>query len=306
MKKILKMCIGLCILISIAGYCQQEKSPSAFEVVEKVGARIQQISDSGSIKNVTGTINFTVKLGESDYANLKSASEKIFGKVISNPVKLEGKFVSLLPGSGEKIEKFMMSGNSEFGSFYFYRNLDNIVILFPEIGIEIQDTISEIRKLSQRSSMQPPPQFAEGLSMLLNPISFKTLFNQVKFWFYDATVSSVEKSGKKLIELNKTSPEADVKIVVMPDAWFIAQITVMADLATITMSYRSSAAKEKVEFIDYMPESITIEAIDKGNNVKIEFGSLGYNKSIDENLFSLKKMKLSEFISSMAIKLMSQ
>ncbi|MCM8789244.1 MAG: hypothetical protein NC907_05590, partial [Candidatus Omnitrophica bacterium] len=295
MKKTFKMCIALSILISISGYCQQEKSPSAFEVVEKVGARIQQIPDSGSIKNVTGSINFTVKLGESDYANLKSISEKIFGRVISNPVKLEGKFISLLPSSGGKIEKFMMSGKSEFGTFYFYRNLDDIVMLFPEIGIEIQDNISEIRKLSQRSTVQPPPQFPEGLSMLMNPNPFKTLFNQVKFWFYDATISSVEKSGKKLIELNKTSPEADVKIVVMPDTWSIAQITVMADLATIIVNYKPPAAKEKVEFIDYMPESITIEAIDKGNNVKIEFGSLAYNKSIDENLFSLKKMKLSEF-----------
>ncbi len=36
-------------------YCQQEKSPSTFEVVEKVGSRIQQIPDGESVKNVTGT-----------------------------------------------------------------------------------------------------------------------------------------------------------------------------------------------------------------------------------------------------------
>ena len=49
-----------------------------------------------------------------------------------------------------------------------------------------------------------------------------------------------------------------------------------------------------------------IDTIEKGNAVRIEFGSLTYNRVLDEGLSNLKKMKLSEFISSMAIKLFNQ
>lgn len=302
MKIFLGICITVCIFFNISGYCQQEKTVSAFEAVEKIWARIQQIQDGENIKNATGTITITMKLNDSDYSNLKSISEKIIGKIISNPVKVEGKFISLLPAPGGKFEKFMMAGKSDFGNFYLYRNFDDITIVLPEMSVEIQDKISEIRKLSVNKGPEPPSEFIEGFGLLLSSVSFKTLFNQGKFWFYDAKVSSVEKAGKKFIELAKAWDGKEVKIIVFIDNWSISQIVFSDEKATITANYKTSS--QKVSFIDYMPESIVVDTVDKGNTIKIELGSLIYNKNIDDSLFNLKKMKLSEFISSAAIKLM--
>ncbi|MCX7705883.1 MAG: hypothetical protein N2115_06470 [bacterium] len=304
-RKIFRIFLVMCFASSISCHSQQEKAISGFEVVEKVGARIQQIPDNESIKNVTGTINLTLKLNDSDYANLKSVSEKLFGKVISNPIKLEGKFISLLPVSGGRFEKFMLAAKAEFGNFYIYRNFDDITILAPEMGIEIQDKLSEIRKLAGNRAPQPPSEVMEGFGLLLTSTSFKTLFNQGKFWFYDSTVSIVEKSGKKFIELTKKDIAADAKITIVPDIWTISQIILSTDNATITANYKLPSS-QKVAFIDYAPESVVIDAVDKQNTIRIELGSLVFNKNIDDGLFNLKKMKLSEFISSMAIKLMSQ
>ncbi|MCM8817852.1 MAG: hypothetical protein NC913_10200 [Candidatus Omnitrophica bacterium] len=295
----------MCFTFLFYAYCQQEKTISAFDVVEKAGARVQQIPDGESVKNVIGTFILTIKLNDSDYANLKSAGEKVFQKTISNPLKFEGKFITMLPVAGEKIERFMMAGKSELGNFYIYRNFDDITVLLPEIGIEIQDKISEIRKLSGNKVPQAPSEFVEGMGLLFSSVSFKTLFNQGKFWLYDAKVSTVEKAGTKLIELTKKEPSVDIKITVVPDIWTISEILLSADNATITANYKLPQSN-KVTLIDYMPESIAIDAVDKGNTIKLELGSLTYNKISYENFFNLRRMKMSEFISLMAIKLMSQ
>lgn len=305
MKKIVMLWTFYFLFLTACGYCQQEKTLSAFEAIENVVARIQQIPDSESIRNATGTITLTARINESDYANLKSLAEKLLGKTISNPVKLEGNFVCMLPSPGEKIEKYMMAGKSELGSFFVYRNLDNLTILFPEMGIEIEDKISDIRKLSNKDVAQTQPGFAEGLGMLTASISFKTLFNQVKTWFYDANISMVEKSGRKLIELAKKDDGKDVKLVINPETWTFSQFTFSQKDSTITIGFKS-ANKQKFSLADYMPESIVIDTVDRGNTIKIEIGSLAYNKTINEGLFNLKRMKLSEFISSMTLKLMSQ
>ncbi len=111
----------------------------------------------------------------------------------------------------KKIERFMIAGKSDLGNFYIYRNFDDITILLPEIGAEIQDKVSEIRKISASRIPQPPAEFSEGIGLLLSSVSFKTLFNQGKFWLYDAKISTVEKAGTKLIELTKKEPSADIK-----------------------------------------------------------------------------------------------
>gem|GEM_PF-1636103 len=305
MKKILISLLVFWFFLASVGFSQQEKSISAFEVVEKLVARIQQMPDNESIKNVSGTITFSAKLSDSDYANLKPLTEKLFGKVLSNPIRLEGKFISILPTAGGKIEKFMLSGKTELGDFYIYRNADNLTIFWPETGILIEDNLSEIRKISGKNLPGPPSALNEGLGMILGSISFKTVFNQIKSWFYDAAVSRVEKSGKKLIELTKKENEFDVKMYINPDNWSIAECVLLHDRATVTLNFKNTPS-QKPCLADYMPESIKIDTIEKGNAVRIEFGSLTYNRVLDEGLFNLKKMKLSEFISSMAIKLFNQ
>ncbi len=80
MKKIIVL--SIVVFFTVAGYCQQEKQPSAFEVVERVGARIQQIPDGESIKTVSGMIKIELKLNDSDFATLKNLSEKLISSSV--------------------------------------------------------------------------------------------------------------------------------------------------------------------------------------------------------------------------------
>ncbi len=302
-KKLLAVAVIFCFFV-LSGFSQQEKTYSINEVLDKIGARIQQLPDGQLIKNVSGSLSLSIKLNDTDYNNLKSAVEKVIGKSPSNPLKIDGNFVSVITLPGGKTEKFFFAGKSEVGSFYMYRNYDTIVFLLPELGIEVEDRVSEIRKLSGKDT--PGKGMMEDLSIMMISNTLKTLFNQGKFWFYDAKMSTIEKSGNKLVQLEKTDDGKNITILIDTNLWLFNQVILKDNQFAITMNFIAPQDAKKVVLTDYMPQTITIDTADKGNIIKIQLGSLSYNNSINDDLFNLKKMKFSDFVSMMAIKFMSQ
>ncbi len=304
MKKILAVVV-ITGLFAVVGFAQQETFTAA-QIVDRVGARILQLPDGQIVKNISGSMTFTAKLNETDYSNLKPIAEKLIGKIPSNPVKFEGNFISVLQMPGGKVEKFMFAGKSELGSVYIYRNLDNFVCLLPDMSIQIEDKISEIRKLSSRGSSEfPEKTFMSDLSGFMISNSLKTLFSMGKTWFYDAELSTLEKSGKKLVKLTKTENKRSVEITVDPATSLFTELLFKNGKSTVLMEFCVPEDIKKIALTDYMPKSISLDAVDKENIIKIELGSLVYNSSVSDDIFNLKKMKLSEFISAMAIKLMN-
>ena len=101
------MILGL-VFISFAE-ALEEKAYKPSEVVDKIGARISQLPDGQIIKNISGSIEFTVKLNETDYNNLKPVVGKLTGKGLSNPVAFKGNLACVLQIPGGKVEKFMLA-----------------------------------------------------------------------------------------------------------------------------------------------------------------------------------------------------
>jgi len=303
----MKMQVAVVMIFSffvITGFSQQEKTYTINEVLDKIGARIQQLPDGQTIKNISGSMFLSIKLNDDDYNNLKSAAEKITGKTPSNPLKIDGNFVSVITVPGGKIEKFFFAGKSEVCNFYMYRNYDTVVFLLPELGIEMEDRMSEIRKLTGKD--KPGKGIMEDLSAMMISSTLKTLFNQGKFWFYDAEMSVIEKSGNRFVQLKKTDDGKGITILIDTNLWLFNQVILKDHQSTVTMNFISPQDSKNVALTDYMPKSITIDTTDKGNIIKLELGSLSYNKNINDDIFNLKKMKFSEFVSTMAIKFMSQ
>ena len=306
MKKFIIVWFVICGFTIFA--CAQEgKTPSAFEIIEKVGARISQIPDGQKVKNISGNLRFEIKLNETDYQQLKQASEKILGKSPKNPLQFEGMFCAAPGTMGTKIEKFLFSGKSDIGSFYIYRNFDNLVCFLPEMGIEINDQVSKIRQLMKSpdtSSIQP--QGLDQLVFLMDSSNLKNLFMQGKIWFYDAQVSVVEKSGKKFVEMAKQEDGKSVKFVVDPASSTFSEIVLKDEKGTISMIFGLPEKPDKPALSDYLPKSISLNAKEKGNVINLELVSLSYNREISEDIFNLKKMSFAEFVSTIAVKLFSQ
>ncbi|HOQ82191.1 MAG TPA: hypothetical protein PLL89_03925 [bacterium] len=300
MKKIVLISgMIFCLVGSFAG--AQEKIYKTTEVVDKVGARISQLPDGQVIKNISGSIEFTVKLNETDYNNLKPVVGKLTGKGLSNPVAFKGNFACVLQIPGGKVEKFMLSGKSDYGSIYVYRNLDDFLCLLPDIGVQIEDRISEIEKLSGKDLGSKAMSDVSGLMV---SSGLKALFNMGKIWLYDAELSTIENSGKKLVKLVKTDNGKNIEFIIDPSTSLFTEILFKDGKSTISMKFGTPENIEKVALTDYMPKSIILNTVDKENVIKIELGTLTYN-TIPDDTFYLKKMKLSEFVSAMAIKLMN-
>lgn len=300
MKKIVLISgMIFCLVGSFAG--AQEKIYKTSEVVDNLGARISQLPDGQVIKNISGSIEFTVKLNQADYNNLNPFVRKLTGKGLSNPVAFKGNFACVLQIPGGKVEKFMLSGKSDYGSIYVYRNLDNFLCLLPDIGVQIEDRISEIEKLSGKDLGSKAMSDVSGLMV---SSGLKTLFNMGKIWLYDAELSTIENSGKKLVKLVKTDNGKNIEFIIDPSTSLFTEILFKDGKSTISMKFGIPENMEKVALTDYMPKSIILNTVDKENVIKIELGTLTYN-TIPDDTFYLKKMKLSEFVSAMAIKLMN-
>ncbi|HOC02418.1 MAG TPA: hypothetical protein PKK91_02945 [bacterium] len=300
MKKIVLISgMIFCLVGSFAG--AQEKIYKTTEVVDKVGARISQLPDGQVIKNISGSIEFTVKLNETDYNNLKPVVGKLTGKGLSNPVAFKGNFACVLQIPGGKVEKFMLSGKSDYGSIYVYRNLDDFLCLLPDIGVQIEDRISEMKKLSGKDLGSKAMSDVSGLMV---SSGLKALFNMGKIWLYDAELSTIENSGKKLVKLVKTDNGKNIEFIIDPSTSLFTEILFKDGKSTISMKFGIPENMEKVALTDYMPKSIILNTVDRENVIKIELGTLTYN-TIPDDTFYLKKMKLSEFVSAMAIKLMN-
>jgi len=300
MKKIVLISgMIFCLVGSFAG--AQEKIYKTSEVVDNLGARISQLPDGQVIKNISGSIEFTVKLNQADYNNLNPFVRKLTGKGLSNPVAFKGNFACVLQIPGGKVEKFMLSGKSDYGSIYVYRNLDNFLCLLPDIGVQIEDRISEIEKLSGKDLGSKAMSDVSGLMV---SSGLKTLFNMGKIWLYDAELSTIENSGKKLVKLVKTDNGKNIEFIIDPSTSLFTEILFKDGKSTISMKFGIPENMEKVALTDYMPKSIILNTVDRENVIKIELGTLTYN-TIPDDTFYLKKMKLSEFVSAMAIKLMN-
>ncbi len=300
MKKIVLISgMIFCLVGSFAG--AQEKIYKTSEVVDNLGARISQLPDGQVIKNISGSIEFTVKLNQADYNNLNPFVRKLTGKGLSNPVAFKGNFACVLQIPGGKVEKFMLSGKSDYGSIYVYRNLDNFLCLLPDIGVQIEDRISEIEKLSGKDLGSKAMSDVSGLMV---SSGLKTLFNMGKIWLYDAELSTIENSGKKLVKLVKTDNGKNIEFIIDPSTSLFTEILFKDGKSTISMKFGVPENIEKVALTDYMPKSIILNTVDRENVIKIELGTLTYN-TIPDDTFYLKKMKLSDFISAMAIKIMN-
>ncbi|HRS06749.1 MAG TPA: hypothetical protein P5065_06895 [Candidatus Ratteibacteria bacterium] len=300
MKKIVLISgMIFCLVGSFAG--AQEKIYKTTEVVDKVGARISQLPDGQVIKNISGSIEFTVKLNQADYNNLNPFVRKLTGKGLSNPVAFKGNFACVLQIPGGKVEKFMLSGKSDYGSIYVYRNLDDFLCLLPDIGVQIEDRISEMKKLSGKDLGSKAMSDVSGLMV---SSGLKALFNMGKIWLYDAELSTIENSGKKLVKLVKTDNGKNIEFIIDPSTSLFTEILFKDGKSTISMKFGIPENMEKVALTDYMPKSIILNTVDRENVIKIELGTLTYN-TIPDDTFYLKKMKLSEFVSAMAIKLMN-
>lgn len=307
MKKIIVFFIisGFFVIFGFAQ--QQQETLTPIQIVEKIGERISQIPDGQVIKNVSGKMVFEIKLNETDYKNFKDLSEKLTGKTPTNPLRLEGNFVSVLKMPGGKIEKFFFSGSSYLGSVYIYRNLDDIVCMLPDIRIQIEDRLSEIKKLSSNQPARLPENtFMSELSNLMVSNSLKTLFSMGKVWFYDSEISRIEKTGRKFVKMKKMEDEKGIEMTVDTMTYLFTEILLKDKQAQISMKFGVPEDIKKINLTDYMPQSIIIDTTDKGNIIKIELDSLVYNKNLSDDIFYLKKMKVSEFISSMALKLLNQ
>ncbi len=300
MKKIVLISgMIFCLVGSFAG--AQEKIYKTSEVVDNLGARISQLPDGQVIKNISGSIEFTVKLNQADYNNLNPFVRKLTGKGLSNPVAFKGNFACVLQIPGGKVEKFMLSGKSDYGSIYVYRNLDDFLCLLPDIGVQIEDRISEMKKLSGKDLGSKAMSDVSGLMV---SSGLKALFNMGKIWLYDAELSTIENSGKKLVKLVKTDNGKNIEFIIDPSTSLFTEILFKDGKSTISMKFGIPENMEKVALTDYMPKSIILNTVDKENVIKIELGTLTYN-TIPDDTFYLKKMKLSEFVSAMAIKLMN-
>jgi len=300
MKKIVLISgMIFCLVGSFAG--AQEKIYKTSEVVDNLGARISQLPDGQVIKNISGSIEFTVKLNQADYNNLNPFVRKLTGKGLSNPVAFKGNFACVLQIPGGKVEKFMLSGKSDYGSIYVYRNLDNFLCLLPDIGVQIEDRISEMKKLSGKDLGSKAMSDVSGLMV---SSGLKALFNMGKIWLYDAELSTIENSGKKLVKLVKTDNGKNIEFIIDPSTSLFTEILFKDGKSTISMKFGIPENMEKVALTDYMPKSIILNTVDRENVIKIELGTLTYN-TIPDDTFYLKKMKLSEFVSAMAIKLMN-
>ncbi|MGC8804790.1 MAG: hypothetical protein ACP5QD_02485, partial [Candidatus Ratteibacteria bacterium] len=255
-KQIVAVALILNIFV-LTGFSQQEKSYTINEVIDKISARIQQLPDGQVIKNVSGSLSLSIKLNDTDYNNLKSAVEKVIGKSPSNPLKIEGNFVSVISLPGGKTEKFFFAGKSEVCSFYLYRNYDTVVCFLPELGIEMEDRMSEIRKVTGNDT--PARDIMENLSVMMISNTLKTLFNQGKFWFYDAEISSTGLPDGKTLQILKKDDGKSIKMVVDTNLWIFKQVVFSDEKSTITMNFATQQDPKKIDLTDYMPQAITID-----------------------------------------------
>jgi len=293
----MKRTISLILVICASMAFGADAGLSIPDILKKVQDRLNLVADTQIIENFSGGGSVIISLSDEAYAKIRDASASILGKPVPKNISVRMKFVATLDKGN--LANVAVSGTGDIGGFLFIKKGDWFNCFLPELKVEISDTFSGIKGMFGKPAVQDT-----GIKEILGGGTFKKFFPEFAKMFSTASVSRDARNGFPVFILEAVdSKGTPVRLIVYEDTSTIAEFSGKNQTDTFYLLFDRPQNKQNVDIRDYIPTSLILEHLEKGNRVRIEVGGISYNRAnITSKDFDIQKMTLMEFAAFLYVK----
>lgn len=280
----------------IPGWAEENNKVS--EIMKNLKGSIEKIEDV-QVKNFRGDVYFNLSLGEPTYNTIGPYLEKIFEKKIPKKISFHGKLLGTF--SEGKLYKLLIRGNSEIGSFVFMKNGDDFKILIPELQLQVEDKISQVKEfIKQKKKAEDDKIMKSPVNLYINKERLKKGLEELNKVMEEAEVKNKKEKNENLYELGIDMGK--IKILVYEKYWTIKELQFSNPMGNLTFIY-PEPEDEKITLFNFLPKEIKLNIKKKEDSINMELKNLEYNLLLDEGDFKITKLNFSEFVTYMYFKL---
>lgn len=291
-----KLFILFSFMFFIPGWAEENNKVS--EIMKNLEGSIEKIEDV-QIKNFRGDVYFNLSLGEPTYNIIGPYLEKIFEKKIPEKISFHGKLLGTF--SEGKLYKLLIRGNSEIGSFVFMKNGDDFKILIPELQLQVEDKISQVKEfIKQKKKAEDDKIMKSPVNLYINKERLKKGLEELNKVMEEAEVKNKKEKNENLYELGIDMGK--IKILVYEKYWTIKELQFSNPMGNLTFIY-PKPEDEKITLFNFLPKEIKLNIKKKEDSINMELKNLEYNLLLDEGDFKITKLNFSEFVTYMYFKL---
>jgi len=291
-----KLFILFSFMFFIPGWAEENNKVS--EIMKNLKGSIEKIEDV-QVKNFRGDVYFNLSLGEPTYNTIGPYLEKIFEKKIPKKISFHGKLLGTF--SEGKLYKLLIRGNSEIGSFVFMKNGDDFKILIPELQLQVEDKISQVKEfIKQKKKAEDDKIMKSPVNLYINKERLKKGLEELNKVMEEAEVKNKKEKNENLYELGIDMGK--IKILVYEKYWTIKELQFSNPMGNLTFIY-PEPEDEKITLFNFLPKEIKLNIKKKEDSINMELKNLEYNLLLDEGDFKITKLNFSEFVTYMYFKL---
>ena len=290
-----KLFILFSFMFFIPGWAEGNK---VSEIMKNLEGSIEKIEDV-QVKNFRGDVYFNLSLGEPTYNTIGPYLEKIFEKKIPKKISFHGKLLGTF--SEGKLYKLLIKGNSEIGSFVFMKNGDDFKILIPELQLQVEDKISQVKEfIKQKKKAEDDKIMKSPVNLYINKERLKKGLEELNKVMEEAEVKNKRGKNENLYELGIDMGK--IRILVYEKYWTIKELQFSNPMGNLTFIY-PKPEDEKITLFNFLPKEIKLNIKKKEDSINMELKNLEYNLLLDEGDFKITKLNFSEFVTYMYFKL---
>ena len=291
-----KLFILFSFMFFIPGWAEGNK---VSEIMKNLEGSIEKIEDV-QVKNFRGDVYFNLSLGEPTYNTIGPYLEKIFEKKIPKKISFHGKLLGTF--SEGKLYKLLIKGNSEIGSFVFMKNGDDFKILIPELQLQVEDKISQVKQLAREKGAEVNKIMkSPKINFYINKEILKKGIGELnKVLSEEIEVKNKKEKNENLYELGIDMGK--IRILVYEKYWTIKELQFSNPMGNLTFIY-PKPEDEKITLFNFLPKEIKLNIKKEEDSINMELKNLEYNLLLDEGDFKITKLNFSEFVTYMYFKL---